>query len=120
VQRDRISEPYARIPDVTQATLTQFVEDTCAPGSIIYTDHWVGYNGLAAAGFAHHKTNVSASGDPAHVAMTRVHRVASLLKRWLLGTRAASASARPTSTSTSSCSGSIGASRGTSACSSTG
>jgi transposase-like protein len=76
----------ARIPDVTQATLTEFVEDTCAPGSIIYTDHWVGYNDLTAAGFTHHKTNISASGDPAHVAMPRVHRVASLLKRWLLGT----------------------------------
>jgi hypothetical protein len=31
-------------------------------------------------------TNVSASGDSAHVAMPEVHRVASLLKRWLLGT----------------------------------
>jgi ISXO2-like transposase domain len=31
-------------------------------------------------------TNLSDSGDPAHVAMPEVHRVASLLKRWLLGT----------------------------------
>ena len=44
------------------------------------------YNELGAAGFVHHPTNISASGDPAHVAMPRVHRVASLLKRWLLGT----------------------------------
>ena len=29
---------------------------------------------------------MTASGDPAHVAMPGVHRVASLLKRWLLGT----------------------------------
>ena len=56
------------------------------PGSVVYTDHWNGYNGLRRAGFRHHPTNVAASGDPAHVAMPRVHRVASLLKRWLLGT----------------------------------
>jgi len=31
-------------------------------------------------------TNISGSGDPAHVSMPEVHRVASLLKRWLLGT----------------------------------
>ena len=29
---------------------------------------------------------MSSSGDPAHVSMPGVHRVASLLKRWLLGT----------------------------------
>jgi hypothetical protein len=29
--------------------------------------------------------NIKASGDPAHIAMPHVHRVASLLKRWLLG-----------------------------------
>jgi hypothetical protein len=31
-------------------------------------------------------TNVSASGDPAHVALPHVHRVASLVQRWILGT----------------------------------
>lgn len=34
--------------------------------------------------YTHGKTTVSASGDPAHVAMRCVHRVVSLLKRWLL------------------------------------
>ena len=29
---------------------------------------------------------ISATGDPAHVSMPAVHGVASLLKRWLLGT----------------------------------
>ena len=29
---------------------------------------------------------LSASGDPAHVALPGVHRIAALLKRWLLGT----------------------------------
>ena len=36
--------------------------------------------------FTHVITDLSASGDPAHVALPHVHRVASLLKRWLLGT----------------------------------
>ena len=30
--------------------------------------------------------NIAASGDPAHVDMPRVHRVASLFDRWWLGT----------------------------------
>ncbi len=38
------------------------------------------------AGYRHEAHSLYASGDPAHVAMPRVHRVASLLKRWLLGT----------------------------------
>jgi len=49
-------------------------------------DSWQGYSGLASAGFLHHANSIAASGDPAHVVMPRVHRVASLLKRWLLGT----------------------------------
>ncbi len=76
----------ARIPDCSQVVLTDFVDGVAEPGSVVYTDHWNGYNGLRRAGFRHHPTNVAASGDPAHVAMPRVHRVASLLKRWLLGT----------------------------------
>jgi transposase-like protein len=82
IGRIRIS----RIVDCSEQTLTGFVSAVAEPGSVVYTDHWSGYAGLAAAGFRHWPTNVSASGDPAHVAMPRVHRVASLLKRWLLGT----------------------------------
>jgi hypothetical protein len=37
-------------------------------------------------GFERRKVILSDSGDPAHVSMPGVHRVASLLKRWLLGT----------------------------------
>ena len=35
---------------------------------------------------------MNTSGDPAHVAMPGVHRVASLLKRWILGTHQGSVS----------------------------
>lgn len=34
----------------------------------------------------HNRTVLSDSGDPTHVAMPGVHRISSLLKRWLLGT----------------------------------
>jgi hypothetical protein len=44
------------------------------------------YNGVGEHRFSHVVTNISGSGDPAHVSMPEVHRVASLLKRWLLGT----------------------------------
>jgi transposase-like protein len=66
--------------------LTDFVSSAVASGAVIYTDHWQGYGGLAAAGFVHQPTSIAASGDPAHVVMPRAHRVSSLLKRWLLGT----------------------------------
>ena len=83
-----------RIPNVQMATLTDFVLDTCDLDAIIYTDHWGGYNDLGNVGYTHVKTNISASGDPAHIAMPCVHRVASLLKRWLLGTHQGGVSIR--------------------------
>lgn len=83
-----------RIPNVQMPTLTEFVLDSCDLDAIIYTDHWGGYNDLGNVGYTHVKTNVSASGDPAHIAMPCVHRVASLLKRWLLGTHQGGVSIR--------------------------
>jgi len=75
-----------RIPDVSGQSLLSFVRDAVEPGSVIHTDGWRGYNGLPEAGYTRKKTVLSDSGDPAHVSMPAVHRVASLLKRWLLGT----------------------------------
>lgn len=75
-----------RVDDVSAASLLPFVVDSVEPGAVVHTDGWGGYKGLAAAGYAHTRTVISASGDPAHVSMPAVHRVASLLKRWLLGT----------------------------------
>src|ERR1039457_3983954 len=56
------------------------------PRTLIHTDGWSGYSGLTAAGYKHEVTVVSDSPDPAHVVMPRVHNIAALLKRWLLGT----------------------------------
>jgi len=75
-----------RIPNASKDVLTDFVLDHVARGSEVRTDAWGGYNGVGEHRFIHVITNVKTSGDPAHVAMPEVHRVASLLKRWLLGT----------------------------------
>ncbi len=75
-----------RITDASAGTLTDFVLDHVARGAEVHTDAWGGYNDIGRYRFRHVVTNISASGDPAHVVMPEVHRVASLLNRWLLGT----------------------------------
>lgn len=75
-----------QVPDVSGDSLTGFVRHVCLPGSVILTDGWKGYNALTRNGYTHKITVLSDSGDPAHVAMPGVHRIASLLKRWLIGT----------------------------------
>ena len=74
------------IPDASGIHLLGFVCDVVAAGSEVRTDGWGGYNDLHQHGYTHQKTVLSSSDDPAHVSMPGVHRVASLLKRWILGT----------------------------------
>jgi transposase-like protein len=88
-----VHEPYRfgrvrlrRVPDVSGASLIPFVCDTVEPGTEVLTDGWRGYNALPEHGYVHRRTILSSSGDPAHVLMPAVHRIAALLKRWLLGT----------------------------------
>lgn len=74
------------VPDASSASLMPFVCDMVAPGSTVHTDAWRSYNDLPKHGYLRETTVLWSSADPAHVAMPGVHRVASLLKRWLLGT----------------------------------
>jgi len=74
-----------RIPDVSGDSLVPFICDVAEAGSEIQTDGWGGYNSLTEHNYTHSRTVLSASGGPAHVAMPGVHRIAALLKRWLLG-----------------------------------
>lgn len=76
----------AHVPDVSAESLVGFIVDVVAPGSTVRTDGWSAYESLTAKGYKHRRTVLSASPDPAHVLMPGVHRVASLLKRWWLGT----------------------------------
>jgi transposase-like protein len=75
-----------RVSDASSESLTPFVCDVVEPGSVIHTDGWLGYVDLRAKGYKHKIRKLSRSRRPAHELMPRVHRVASLLKRWLLGT----------------------------------
>jgi transposase-like protein len=75
-----------RIKDVSADSLLPFIRDAVVPGAVVHTDGWSGYAGLKSAGYKHKVSVISASPDPAHEVMPRVHNVAALLKRWLLGT----------------------------------
>jgi transposase-like protein len=83
-----------QIPDVSGASLTPFVYDVVEPGATVHTDGWGGYNEIEKFGYRRKVTVLSASDDPAHVLMPGVHRVAALLKRWLLGTHQGAVSNR--------------------------
>lgn len=74
------------VPDVSATGLVPFVEKAVAPGSVVRTDGWGGYEPLAAKGYSHRVIPIKPSGRRAHQLLPRVHRVAALLKRWLLGT----------------------------------
>ena len=73
------------IPDVSATSLHDFILNNVDIGSEVRSDGWTGYKGIEPLGYKHIVTNISASEDPAHVIMPRVHRVASLLDRWWLG-----------------------------------
>lgn len=75
-----------RVPDASAASLIPFICGNIKSGSTVITDCWKGYAKLEQHGYTHKKINISQSGDPAHVHLPGVHRIASLLKRWLLGT----------------------------------
>lgn len=83
-----------RVSDVSAESLVPFVRGAVEPGSVVHTDGWKGYNDLPKWGYIRKKTVLSSSPDPAHVVMPGVHRIAALLKRWLLGTHQGAVSAR--------------------------
>lgn len=75
-----------RVADVSSESLLPFVQAAVTPGAVVHTDGWSGYVALPSLGYEHRVTNLKRRGHPAHELMPRVHRVAALLKRWLLGT----------------------------------
>jgi transposase-like protein len=75
-----------RIHDTSADSLLPFIEEAIEPGSVVSTDGHLGYKPLAATCYIYDRRSIQASGDPGHIAMPRVHRISSLLKRWLLGT----------------------------------
>ena len=83
-----------QIESSSAENLFSFIKKNIKPGTEIRTDSWTGYTNLNKIGYIHKKINVSDSGDPAHVSLPGVHRISSLLKRWLLGTHQGSVSSK--------------------------
>jgi hypothetical protein len=53
----------------------------------VHTDGSAAYRSLKDEGYGHERTVMLGSETPAHISMPGVHRVASLIQRWLLGTQ---------------------------------
>lgn len=75
-----------RVSDTSAASVLPFVKDSIEPGSLVRTDGSWAYHKLTKHGYRRDRNVMLDSDDPAHVSMPAVHRVAALLKRWLLGT----------------------------------
>ena len=75
-----------QIADASAERLHAFVQESITLGSVVHTDGWVGYSGLADKGYVHEVTVLKGHKKSASEILPRVHRVISLLKRWLMGT----------------------------------
>lgn len=71
------------VPDLTKASLHGFIRDSVESGSTVRTDGLNAYLGLD--GYIHDRQVQRRQAEGEHL-LPRVHRVVSLLKRWLLGT----------------------------------
>lgn len=76
----------AIIPNAKGPALREFLLANVEPGATIITDGLSSYPSAVGSDYTHDPFNVSASGLPAHIPLPGVHRVAALVKRWLLGT----------------------------------
>ena len=75
-----------QIIDASAESLVPFVRDSVELGSTIHTDGWLGYLPLERQGYQHDVTFLKGKKKRPSELMPRVHRVISLLKRWLIGT----------------------------------
>ena len=82
-RRGRVRLRY--VPDASADSLIGFIKESVSPGSLVSTDGWSGYKPLISQGYKH---NVLRPGDGVigENLVPNVHLVASLLKRWLIGT----------------------------------
>lgn len=75
-----------RIDNDAESCVVPFVQDSIEPGAQVRTDGSAAYRSLTDLGYAHQRRVMLGSDTPAHVSMAGVHRVAALIKRWMLGT----------------------------------
>jgi transposase-like protein len=77
------------IGDASAPTLRTFITDTVASGATVITDGWTGYLGIDKAGYTHDRHSQRAAralGEDPGTLLPGVHRIASLVKRWLAST----------------------------------
>lgn len=74
-----------KIPDASNRSLKNFIERNIEPKSTIVTDGWVSYSEVEKMGYLHEVQRSVVKEDDEEI-LPNVHRIASLLKRWLLGT----------------------------------
>lgn len=72
------------IPDTNRATLHGFIQQSIEPGSTVVTDGLQAYRELG--GYVQDRQIQKQQPTDAEHLLPRVHRVISLLKRWLMGT----------------------------------
>ena len=75
-----------RIDNDSDACVVPFVQATIKPGAQVITDGSAAYRSLNSLGYQHKRIVMLGSEVVAHVSMPGVHRVASLVKQWILGT----------------------------------
>lgn len=85
----------ATIPARRRVNLHGFIKQAIEAGSVVHSDGFPAYQGIEAFGYSHKQTILirQKSKNAAVQLLPRVHRVASLLKRWLLGTHQGAVSA---------------------------
>src|SRR5678816_781986 len=74
-----------RIENDSDECVVPFVQESIEPGAQVRTDGSAAYRSLSKLGYDHQRT-VMLGSELADVSMAGVHRVASLIKRWILGT----------------------------------
>lgn len=76
------------IKDNTRATLLKNIQKLIEPGSVVETDGWQAYMYIAQHGYRHRRivSSTTRSEKREESLLPRVHLVASLFKRWILGT----------------------------------
>ena len=74
------------IDDATTATLREFLLAHVEPGTVVISDGLSSYIRACGEDYEHQPEPIAPSGLQAHELLPGVHRVASLAKRWLLGT----------------------------------
>lgn len=73
------------IEDASSASIHPFINENIEKSSTLITDAWSGYNGIEEQGYTRSIYVQKNEGDSENL-LPHVHTVASLLKRWLLGT----------------------------------